>query len=277
LPEASAYAKRAEAFSVEAQTLGTTDLAHALCFRAYFARMAGDFAESRHCVEAAVARSRNGRKEILGSALRELGVLERNRPDRDLRAARKHLEEAVEIFGSIGSRVGQATCLAELAEVDHLAGDFQSALARNAEALEIEEGEGRADAVASALQRRACIAMDLGQADVVRDILVKLLPFRRERGEPGEEANCLGLLAIAEQSLGRVDVARAQLLAAVEIQERIGRTTSTVESLFALGELEAKAKHSPEARDYYERAEACYRSMGHVAAAEECQRRLEAL
>jgi tetratricopeptide (TPR) repeat protein len=194
-----------------------------------------------------------------------------------LPTAKDHLEEALATFKEINVPIGEATCLVLLSDVARLQGDFDSALQYNTEALEIEHSAGRAVSVASALQHRAWIALDMDRPDIAREAMEELLPFRQQRGEPGETAACLGLFAIAEARLGNPGAARTLLLDALELERSYGKKGSVPITLTMLGEVEVANGHRLEAQGFFEQAEALHREEGNQAAAAASRRQIEDL
>jgi tetratricopeptide (TPR) repeat protein/energy-coupling factor transporter ATP-binding protein EcfA2 len=276
--ESISYAKRAEELAAIAGPQGARATAVALLLRGRFERVSGHNSEARRCLLEVVDRSRSGMESVFAEAQRELGSLAMGGTVPDLVAAREHFESAIEIFKSTGSRIGQATCLAQLAELDLHEQDFPAALTHNDEALKIESGEvGRTASVVAGLQQRAKIAMGLEEFEVVRDLALEILPVSRTHGHLRDEAAGLYLLAKAEMHLGNTDASRSQLLAALAINRQLDWDAGEASCLLVLGDVEVQARQTAKAEEYFEMAAVCYRRIGDLSGVDNSQRRLERL
>jgi tetratricopeptide (TPR) repeat protein/energy-coupling factor transporter ATP-binding protein EcfA2 len=266
VPEVIAVARRAEELALRCGPPGGLIVARALCVRGRFEFQAGNTQEAWACLTRAIEMSRRETPAALGESLRQMGSMmwQLGR----LKEARRLLEEAQDVFHrkkAFGARGG---CLSEIAEIDRAEKKLDAALARNTEALACSRAASLPVNEAAHLHQRASIALDLGQPDAARKLILGVLPFQRENRRRADEAACLRTLAIAELASGRPDAAKAVLLDALALEVEQGKKVGEGVSLMQLGEVEFLAGRRQEAKGLFERAEALFQNNeDHIRAA----------
>jgi tetratricopeptide (TPR) repeat protein len=275
VPEVIAHACRAEELATRCGPAGRLILARSLCVRGRHEFQVGRPREAQACLEEAIQMSRRETPAALGESLRQLGSLMWQ--SGKFAEGRSLLEEALEVFRRQKTFSAEGGCLSELAEIDRLEKKFDSALARNTEALASSKAAGRPVNEAAQIHQRAGIALDCGRPEVARKLVLSVLPFQRKHRRRSDEAACLRTLGIAELALGRLDAARANVLNAVALEREVGKSVGVGVSLVQLGEIEFLAGRKRDARKYFELAGDLFQMNEDHARAAQCREWLDRL
>jgi len=154
-----------------------------------------------------------------GLCRRDLALLARYAGDDEL--ALSLYGQAIADFGRVDDIVGRATVLTQRAHILCLRGEFATARADLAEAMEINQGVGYAGGVARALRRLGQVRSRSGAHDEAERTLVEVLAMVRRSRDVIGEGHLLFNLGEVTAAAGRYDDARRWFTEALEVRETI--------------------------------------------------------
>ncbi|MEU5870654.1 BTAD domain-containing putative transcriptional regulator [Glycomyces sp. NPDC047369] len=201
----------------------------------------------------------------LASAHLGLGMVQSTHGDRI--EARKHLDLALEHFGTAGDWNGQADACLVLCVLDGAAGDFAATLDHAVRGLELYARAGNTAGRIRALNNIGFCHARLGAPVRAREHCLAALDLAVGIGDTLGEANVLDSLGTIEAQLGEHVRSVEYLRRAVELGGEAGERNFTAAALTSLGETHAAAGQTAEARAAWERAAAILDELGHPNAA----------
>jgi class 3 adenylate cyclase/DNA-binding CsgD family transcriptional regulator len=161
-------------------------------------------------------------------------------------SAREHATRSIELSAEIGDAIWLAFSSAVLGFLELSLGNAEAAVARLAPLG--PQGLGHDPEIASAAPDLAEALVMSGDLEGARAVHAELARFGRDRQRPWAIATalrCDGLIAGAE---GRHEAAIADLEAAMDLMNRIGRPMETARTFLALGAAQRRAKRRADAR-----------------------------
>ncbi len=188
-----------------------------------------------------------------GLCRRDLALLARYAGDDEL--ALSLYEQAIADFDRVDDIVGRATVLTQRAHILYLGGEFATARADLAEAMEINRSVGYAGGVARALRRLGQVQSRSGAHDEAERTLVEVLGMVRRSHDVIGEGHLLFNLGEVTAAAGRYDDARQWFSAALAVRETIMDVRGCAVVRTALAEVLARAGERREATGLLERTD----------------------
>jgi len=140
----------------------------------------------------------------------------------DYPAAAASHQQALALFGDLGSRLGQAEALNRLGVVQQQTGDYPAAAASHQQALALFGDLGNRLGQAEALNRLGELSSRTSATGQARECHAQALAITREISAPLEEARALEGLGQTHLQDGNLNQAAAHLQQALTIYQRIG-------------------------------------------------------
>ncbi len=169
---------------------------------------------------------------------------------------------ALDIFGKIGDKDGQARALKNLADVLDDNGDHAGAAATYQKALTIFEALGNSRGVALCLNNMAYALKDLGDLQGAQGDFSQSLRISREIGDRVGEARALNGVALVLWRRGDLDNAARNYKLAITKWGEIGDRENTATVMSNLAIVFQEQKRFREARDLFEQSESIERQRG---------------
>jgi tetratricopeptide (TPR) repeat protein len=211
--------------------------ANALNFLGDVRRQTGDYRGATEVLEEALGIFQDlGNRQGQANALNYLADVRRQTGD--YQGATEAIRAALDTYRDLGHRLGQATSLRNLGIVRRLTGDYRGAAEALGAALAIYRDLGDRGGEAEALNEVGTlhrVRNDLGPA---REYHQRALDLAREADSSWDEACALAGLGRCAQAVGDIIQAKASLLQAHEIFQRIGAVEApgVAEELHALSD-----------------------------------------
>jgi DNA-binding SARP family transcriptional activator len=149
--------------------------------------------------------------------------------------ARRHLEEAAELFGALGDSQGAALVSRNIGYLDRMAGNLDAAARRYEMALEVLRSGGDLAAAAYVLHSMAQIELERGDADSAKDMLPQALALSRRVGSRRIEAQVLHRMGDAHLQAGEPAEAVAAFGEALVAVHDLGDPIGEAYALHGLG------------------------------------------
>ena len=188
----------------------------------------------------ALAAARQG-GDVLGQAvlldsIGALGIVENRFAD-----ARRNLQDALELFEAAGVASGLSQASRNIAYLDWVAGDLDSAAVRYQQALSAALSVGDLSGAAYILQSLAQVELERGDATRAKSILPRALEFSRQTGDRRSQAQVLHRLGEAYLAAGEPVQAAMLFQQALTLATDLGDAIGTAFTMLALGEAQLRS------------------------------------
>lgn len=235
-----------------------------------------DYAKARKSLEAAL-RAGLGKPSREAKCLLKLGEVHQVLAEYE--TAQGMYSEALQIYHTIGSRLGWANCNMRLGDVELRLAEYESAGKRYETALSIYQDIGDDVGKASCIQALGDVEFKLAEFDRARVRFKEALPIYRAIGNLSGEANCIQALGDVELELAEYETARGLYDKALAVYRDIEDHVGIANCVEALGDLESRLADYQEARKQYDEALVLYKEVfpaGHPSI-EDLERKIEDL
>ncbi len=172
----------------------------------------------------------------------------------EVQAARRPLEQALNLAQAAGARVVEAGSLRNLGSISNLQGDFVKAKAYNEQALRLYRETGYRQDESRVFNNLAIISMNLGNYPESKSYLEEALRVCREIGYRRSEISVLNDMGLVLHYLGDDEASRQYQLQALTIAEELDEPYAQGHVLTCLGHALASLGRLPEAVDAYRQA-----------------------
>lgn len=200
----------------------------------------------------------------LAKVLRELAGLKFH--ERDLPQGCQYLEEAAEIYHSIGHRLEEARCMDMMARVLFTLGKRKDAMAYWAAAATAAEKAQDDEETAEFLFKLGQVLLDDGQLEDAKRLFEKARDAAAARGD--DRARCLAALARAAERENNPEKRNALLREAIESVKKFLPTVKLpprrAELLGDIGSYHQELGEYMEALAYFQRAKEVFESIWHL-------------
>lgn len=161
----------------------------------------------------------NAQRRTRGSALHCLGMIAWN--EGDIGKARRHLNDALALYRSIGHYTGESDVLNNLGMVDLLQGDYIAAESFSRQALDLHRTIGHLRGEGHSLNSLAVTMVSQGEYAAARAAFTRCLAIRRRSGDRGGESIALSGLGALLIHQGRYAEAHVELGRALTLSHTI--------------------------------------------------------
>ena len=181
----------------------------------------------------------------------------------DYRAATGHHEQALAIYRDLGDRLGEANALNKLATVQQASGEYRSATANLAAALEFHRDLGDRLGEANDLNQLGVVQYQTGDYSTATASHERALELRRLLGDELGEAIALYRLGGVQQATGDYQAAEASLVQALALHREVGYRFGEATVLAELGGVQQATGDYAAAAVTQEQALQLYRALGY--------------
>ena len=187
--------------------------------------------------------------ESRGRALQGAGNLASRQGDYS--AARRYMDEALQIARETGDIRMEASVLTSLGNVEYFTADYNAALELFQKALTLHRESGNLHGTAMSLHGLAGVDFRTGKLESARRLYEEALRTSRSHGDSALEAahlTSLGLVALEE---GKFSEARGRFRQSIALQKELGDPTQELINLNNLGMVAQKQGDTTDALRYY--------------------------
>jgi tetratricopeptide (TPR) repeat protein len=177
-------------------------------------------------------------------------------------AALKSYAHALELFRSVGARLGEANVLKAIGDIQQFRKENDAALKSYAHALELFRSVGDRLGEANVLQAIGDIQQFRKENDAALKSYAHALELFRSVGARLGEANILLSLGAIKRASGNILDARADFQNAFKMYRNIGDAYSQARALYRLGDCAADEKNWDDALQFYRQAADLWSSIG---------------
>jgi class 3 adenylate cyclase/predicted ATPase len=227
--------------------------------------LVSNWAEAGQCYEKALALFRqDGNAGGQGQALLAVGTLWVKQ--KNLMAARPRLEQALEAFELAGAVAEQGRALAELGEINRLAGAFEEARDCYRRSLllveQLPEGSARMRLTARILKAQSTAFAQQGALEEARRLMQEAHALQQSLGNKPEVAILTSNMAIIASIVGEKAVAENLFSQSLLLQRELGNRWSEAQVLNNLGQLKLEQGLLESARTNLEQSLSLARKLG---------------
>jgi len=197
---------------------------------------------------------------------------------RDFPSASQHAQSAIESFGEIGDKHGEADAVHRLGLIEMQRRNLDLAHELFDRSLRLDRAAGERTFFRGEYERHVGFVVLLqGDTESAIPFFERSLAFRREAGAIDASLFAARTLASALVDIGRLGDAKPHLLYAMMVAEKISSPVGMARTGLVLGRLHAREGDSLAARLAYEMTLSTAESIGYASMAEQAKQELDAL
>jgi DNA-binding SARP family transcriptional activator/tetratricopeptide (TPR) repeat protein len=167
-----------------------------------------------------------------------------------LTTAAEHARQALDLYGELGWRAGEATVRTDLGRISRAAGHLTEAAEHFTRALALARELGDRGIESAALCGLATVHLDTGEADEAADYADAALALAQETGDRRFEAEALNVMGALHHRHGQAGDAQASHTRALHLTRTAGEPYLEAESLLYLATLHADLDQTTTAADH---------------------------
>ncbi len=184
----------------------------------------------------------------------------------DLDHCELYAQRAIKLYKGLGNKSGEATMLSNLGVNQFRRGNTERALAFYQEALALEPDEAKKP---TTLGNIASIYIGREEYAKAIKLLRQASEIDRRNGDAHDAAGIQFDLGVALRLQGRLIEAKKELTESLNTNHLFGDRSLEASTYWNLAVLSKAQKNIPQARKWYEKAEASYRESGDIKSADE--------
>lgn len=188
----------------------------------------------------------------------------------DHQTARKHYEEALQLYRCAGDIPGEANCIAGLGDIALRSSDQESARTRYEEALPLYRRIGAILGEANCIRSLGDIALERSDRESASTLYRKALMLYRRIGSVLGEANCTKLLGDIALAHADHETARTSYEEALILFRLVGGVLGEASCIEYLGDIALERSEHELACSLYEKALPLYQRVGSVICKANC-------
>ena len=214
------------------------------------------------------AQKKDSQQLLAANCIFSLGDIALARADHD--TARRCFEQALPLYKSVESILGQANCIMSLGDIALERSDHHTARQRFEEALPLYKGLGDILGQANSIKGLGDIALAESDYDTARQRFEEALPLYKGLGDILGQANCikgLGDIALAESDY---DATRQRFEEALTLFTDAGYILGQANCIKGLGDIALAGSDHDTGRQRFEQALKLYKGLGDILGQANC-------